>query len=281
MQIENDATQALSWADVDRAFQAETGSQDRREVVRRLISQAARGTRRKTPSAVLPVDQADYDQADYEEALRRAVARTRQVQTQLTQEKRDAERLWHLLESHAPSRRGMLIRNDRRFQTWGLYECLRERSQSLLEREPEAAIQAAELALAAARGLSTAQYGEESVYDFQGTALVALAQARRGAGDLEGAATALGQAGLMLSMGTGDLLEKAEARERPRGPAAGPRPDRGSRGGRPPGPPLRASRGRTEAGRPGEPGRDPSSPAAQARVEPKDKNPGGPFSLSR
>jgi tetratricopeptide (TPR) repeat protein len=205
MQIENDATQALSWADVDRIFQAETGSKDRQEVIRLLISQAARGTRRKTASAMLP-----DDQADYEEALRRAVARTRQAQTQLTQEKRDAERLWHLLESHAPSRRGMLIRNDRRFQTWGLYECLRERSQSLLEREPGAAIQAAELALAVARGLSTAQYGEESVYDFQGTALVALAQARRVAGDLDGAATSLGQAGLMLSMGSGDLLEKAE-----------------------------------------------------------------------
>jgi hypothetical protein len=205
MQIQKDATQALSWAGVDALLQAEAGSRDRREIVRRLISRAARRTRREPPEAAFP-----DGRVEYEDALRRAVSRTRQVQTRLAEEKRDAERLWHLLQSRPPVRRGMLIRNDRRFQTWGLYECLRERSLALMERDPGAALQSAELALVTARSLPPVSYGNEQVYDFQGMALVTLAQVRRVAGDLDGAAAALDQARSALATGTGDLLEKAE-----------------------------------------------------------------------
>jgi tetratricopeptide (TPR) repeat protein len=210
MQIEKNAPQALSWADVERLSQPETGGRERREIVRRLVSRAARNARQETPGAGFPgpAKPEEYPE-EYEDALRRAVERTRQSQRRLTQETRDAERLWALLESHTPARRAILIRNDRRFQTWGLYECLRRRSQALLEREPGAALQTAELALAAARSLSPAPYGEERVHDFQGEALIALAQARRVGGDLAAAGTALEQARTMLAMGSGDLLEKA------------------------------------------------------------------------
>jgi tetratricopeptide (TPR) repeat protein len=207
MQIEKNAPRALSWADVEKLFQPEAGGRERQEIVRRLISRAAHGARQGTPGAGLP-DAAEPE--EYEDALRRAVERTRRSHERLTQETRDADRLWALLESHTPARRAILIRNDRRFQTWGLYECLRQRSQALLEREPEAALQAAELALVTARSLSPALYGEERVRDFQAEALIALAQARRGAGDLEATGTALEQARAMLAMGSGDLLEKAE-----------------------------------------------------------------------
>lgn len=204
MQIEKSAQQALSWADVEKLFQPEGEGRERREIVRRLVSQAAR---QGAPDAGLP-DLPGPD--DYEDALRRAVERTRQSQERLTQEKRDAERLWFLLESHTPARRAILIRNDRRFQTWGLFECLRERALALLDREPAAALQAAELAVATAQSLVPALYGEERVHDFQAEALIALAQARRVAGDLAGAATALEQARAVMAMGSGDLLEKAE-----------------------------------------------------------------------
>lgn len=207
MQIEKNVPQALSWADVEKLCQPEAGGRERQEIVRRLVSQAARNAWRGTPDAGLP-DAAEPE--EYEDALRRAVERTRQSHERLAQEKRDAERLWALLESHTPARRAILIRNDRRFQTWGLYQCLRERSQNLLEREPEAALQAAEWALVTARSLSPALYGEERVHDFQAEALIALAQARRVGGDLAAAGTALEQARTMLAMGSGDLLEKAE-----------------------------------------------------------------------
>lgn len=207
MQIEKNVPQALSWAEVETLFQPEAGGRERQEIVRRLVSQAARNAWRGTPEAGLP-DAAEPE--EYEDALRRAVERTRRSHERLTQETRDADRLWALLESHPPARRAILIRNDRRFQTWGLYECLRKRSQALLEREPEVALQAAELALVTAQSLSPALYGEERVRDFQAEALIALAQARRVGGDLAAAGTALEQARALLAMGSGDLLEKAE-----------------------------------------------------------------------
>ena len=124
------------------------------------------------------------------------------------QERRDAGRLWHFLESHPAAHRRILIRNDRRYQTWGLYDCLRERFHHLLEREPHAALEAAELALAAAQGLSPAIYGAGPVRDFQGEALIDLGTARRIAGDLAGARWRSIRPG-DLAMGTGDPLEKA------------------------------------------------------------------------
>src|SRR3954447_604155 len=208
MQIQKETPQSLSWTDIEKLFQPEAGGGERREIVRRLVSQAAR---QAPPGTGLPsvAGREDY-LGDYEDALRRAVERTRQSQERLTQEKRDAERLWFLLEGHTPARRAILIRNDRRFQTWGLFECLRERALALLDREPAAALQSAELALAAAQSLYPALYGAERVHDFQAEALIVLAQARRTAGDLAGAETALEQARTVLAMGNGDLLEKAE-----------------------------------------------------------------------
>ena len=204
MMTRKDKSPALSWADLGKLFAPESG-QDRQEIVRQLIVQAAHNARQGTvPQApAVPVD-------EYEEALRRAVQETRETHERLAEERRDAERLWNLLQSHPPTRRRFLIRNDRRLQTWGFYECLRERSQHLLEREPGAVLEAADLALTVAQCLSPALYGEERVYDFQAEALIVLAQARRVGGDLEGAATALDQARAMLAMGTGDLLERAE-----------------------------------------------------------------------
>jgi len=217
MQIETQTEQTLSWADVDRLSQPETAREDRQAIVRRLVARAALLARDHTrdhqsetgaPAAQLPVPPADPGEA-YDAALRRAVEGTRQTHERLMQERRDAGRLWHFLESHPAAHRRILIRNDRRYQTWGLYDCLRERFHHLLEREPNAALEAAELALAAAQGLSPAIYGAASVRDFQGEALIDLGTARRIAGDLAGAQTALDQARAILAMGTGDPLEKA------------------------------------------------------------------------
>jgi tetratricopeptide (TPR) repeat protein len=211
MQIEMETQQALSWADVDKLSQPETAREDRHEIVRRLVARAARLTRGNTREtgapAQLPVPPAAGEA--YDAALRRAVEGTRQTHERLMQERRDAGRLWHFLESHPAAHRRILIRNDRRFQNWGLYDCLRERFHHMLTREPHAALEAAELALAAAQGLSPAVYGARSVRDFQGEALIDLGTARRIAGDLAGAQTALDQARAILAMGTGDPLEKA------------------------------------------------------------------------
>jgi len=198
-------TRALSWTELGKLLQPEIGPEARQAIVRTLLSEAARARREgNAPS------EPHWNEAAYDKPIRKAVATVRQSQERLMQERRNAGRLWEILESHPPARRRILARNDRRFQNWGIYDCLLERAYALLEKEPAAAIESAELALAVAQGLSPLTYGEERVYDFQTEALVALGQARRVAGDLEGAEAALDQAGAVLGLSSGDPLEKAE-----------------------------------------------------------------------
>jgi tetratricopeptide (TPR) repeat protein len=203
MQIEK-TPQTLSWSDVETLLQPETAPVQRRLLVRRLVARAAHNVRRTGSEAMEPAA------VDYDEALHKAFEATHRKQERLVQERRDAGRLWDLLEGHSQARRRMLVANDRRFQTCGFYECLLERSHNLLDRVPQEALAAADLALAAARGLSIATYGEASVRDFQGAAQIAIGTARRVAGDLEGARMALDQAAVTLAAGSGDPLEKAE-----------------------------------------------------------------------
>jgi len=206
MQIQQQAQRELSWADIETLIQPDTAPDERRTLVRRLVAQAARNPRRPAPG----IDGALLPAADYDEALRKAFEATRKKQERLRQERHDAGRLWALLDSQSPARRRIRVANDRRFQTCGFYECLLERSQSLLDRAPQEALEAAELALTAARGLSAAVYGETSVRDFQGAAQIAVGTARRVAGDLAGAGMALDQAAATLATGSGDPLETAE-----------------------------------------------------------------------
>ena len=199
-------TQVLSWAELGKLLQPEIGPEARQAIVRTLLSEAARGRREGTA----PREPRQWDEAAYEKPIRRAVTEAKRHQERLMQERRNAGRLLEILESHPPARRKILARNDRRFQNWGLYDCLIERTHAFLDREPAEAVEAAELALSVAQGLSPTTYGRERVYDFQTEALVALGQARRVAGDLEGAEAALDQAGAMLGLGSGDPLERAE-----------------------------------------------------------------------
>jgi tetratricopeptide (TPR) repeat protein len=199
-------TQVLSWAELGKLMQPEIGPEARQAIVRTLISEAARSRREGIPAP----RELQWREAAYEKPIQRAVAEARRGQERLMQERRNAGRLWEILESHPPSRRRILARNDRRFQNWGLYDCLIERVHNFLDRDPAVAVESAELALAVAQGLSPATYGEERVYDFQAEALVALGQARRVAGDLEDAQEALNRAGAILKLGSGDPLEKAE-----------------------------------------------------------------------
>ena len=204
MQPSQDETQALSWSDIEALLQPEVEHGTRRDIVRRLLQQAARNRREEAPLRGLFIAPETY-----ETSIRKAVERTRRIQERLMQERRNAGRLWEILDSHPPARRRILVHNDRRFQTWGLYDCMIERVHALLEQEPEAAVEAAELAVAIAQALSPTAYGEERVHDFEGEALVALGEARRVAGDLAGAQAAFDQAAAVLALGTGDLLEKA------------------------------------------------------------------------
>ena len=133
-----------------------------------------------------------------------------ETRKRLAAERKDASARWEALEAHPQARRLVRIGNDRRFQTWGFHQFLLARSRKLVEHEPKKALEAAELALAVAKGLSPTEHGEERTADFRAAAWAAIADARSRLGNLDGAWDAIDCAEEALEEGTGDPLEKAE-----------------------------------------------------------------------
>ncbi len=196
------AQRSVTWGAIEKLMN--NGSEDRQRIVRQLLAGAAQKPAAETELVAEKAGQ-------YDAALRRALKGTQTIQGRLAQERQDAGRLWNTLEGHPPARRQVMIRNDRRLQTWGLFDGLQQRYRHFLnEGERAAALEAAELSWIVAQTLSHAVYGEERVHDFQSSALVALSHARRVNRDLEGAKAALSQAEDVLALGTGDLLDRAE-----------------------------------------------------------------------
>lgn len=195
----------VTWGEVEDLLGSDR--ETRQSIVRRLLAVAARNV--ETGPGIV-AEEIRPARGQYDAAIRQALVGTKTVQSRLERERHDAARLWHTLEGHPPARQRVMVRNDRRFQTWGLFDCLQKRAWQLLEEEPEAALEAAELSWVVAQTLDHVAYGDEPVHDFQGSALVVLSNARRVAGDLEGAKAALDQAQTLLPLGTGDLLDRAE-----------------------------------------------------------------------
>lgn len=192
-------------------LRSELSRQENQQIVRRLL--AGETDRESVPLEAGPEafagrrDGAAPDR--YAEIFDRVAHALEDVQSRLLQERRSAPGQWSFLEVHPQPRRQIMIRNDRRLQTWGLYDLLLERSRRLAEPEPAKAVEMAELALTVAGSLDPERYGTERVADFRTAALASLGNARRLAGDLVGARMAFQQARLSLEFGTGDALEEA------------------------------------------------------------------------
>jgi tetratricopeptide (TPR) repeat protein len=150
------------------------------------------------------------DPKSYDEIFRRTAESANEIQKRIARERKHGQAQWLVLERHPQPRRLVMIRNDRRLHTWGLYQILLERSRGLASQNPRGAVQMAELALAVARCLDPEIHGEERTADFQAAALAALADAKRRLADREGAWGAYEAARECLEEGTGDPLERAE-----------------------------------------------------------------------
>jgi len=153
---------------------------------------------------------AHADPGAYEEVFHRLGQNVGGLGDRLIWERQRAPRLWQTLEKHPQGWRLLRIRNDRRFHTWGLYQCLIERARGLAGSDPSAATESAELALAVARCLDPAEYGEAQTADFQATAHAALSEVQRQDNDLPAAWESFAAAESCLQEGTGDPLEQAE-----------------------------------------------------------------------
>jgi tetratricopeptide (TPR) repeat protein len=119
-----------------------------------------------------------------------------------------AARLAELMEQ-PPERREMLIRHQRRFQTWGFLERLLEHTRERCQVEPLAAESLARLALSLADALDTTYYGAAQIEDLRARAWGFLGNARRIQFEPRGAEEAFAAALTHLRQGTGDVLERA------------------------------------------------------------------------
>jgi len=189
-----------SWARFDHLLASRLTVRDRREVVRHLLNQRGR-------EEDAPVQARD---GEYDEVFAKVLRGVDEARRKLAEEKRQADAQWEALEGHPQARRLVMIRNDGRFQTWGLFDCLLERYREIAPNDPLAALESAEMALAVAESLDPARYGEERIADFRARAWAALGDARQNTADLASAREALEKACECLEGGTGDLLEKAD-----------------------------------------------------------------------
>ena len=146
---------------------------------------------------------------DYERAITAAEWRCMIQARALAAERAEASaRLAELMEQPA-ERREMLMRNHRRFQTWGLLEHLIGYAWEQCFVDPLVAEGSAQLALRLADVLDEDFYGAERIEDLRARAWGFVGNARRIRFELDGAEEAFEIALDYLRHGTGDILERA------------------------------------------------------------------------
>ena len=137
---------------------------------------------------------------------RRAVA---EWEADLERERDDAPGFFvELLEQPAESR-DLLLRDSPRFQTWGVFELLVERSLEVSIQDPAFGEHLGLLALRLADQLDRTRYGEERIADLRARAWAFVGNACRLRSDLQGAEEGFTGAYQQLKKGTRDGLERA------------------------------------------------------------------------
>ena len=144
----------------------------------------------------------------YETALEKSRATVSEREAALEQERDDAPALFvELLEQPAEHRDALL--RDEKFQTWGLFDLLVERSLESGLRDPAFGEHLGLLALRLADHLDRERYGAKRISDLRSRAWSYVGNACRLKFDLQGAEEAFGRAYSYLKKGTRDGLERA------------------------------------------------------------------------
>lgn len=193
-------------------LRAELSRKDNLHVVRHLLAKAKESPNpleAARPGSFVERRNALEEESRYNEVFRKVAISLDEAQARISREKQAAPGQWALLEPHPQARRQVMVRNDRRLQTWGLFDHLLQKIQETADRDPGKAVALAEMADTVAANLDPAVYGSERAADFRAAALAALGNARRLAGDLAGARVAFQQARVQLELGTDDPQEDA------------------------------------------------------------------------
>lgn len=196
---------------IERFMKAELSREETREIVRHLLARcpscvaaASAAMRRHDLDSLPEGEPGAAAPGGYDEVFARILSGTEETSVRLAREKLRASGQWSALESHPQARRLVMIHNDRRLQSWGLYERLLEECRQTGRKDPAAAVDLALLALAVVDHLDPAAFGTERLADFRAAVLAALGNARRLARDFAGAREAFREAWTVLAAEGGD-----------------------------------------------------------------------------
>lgn len=145
----------------------------------------------------------------YESALAESRRSLSEWGAGLEKERDDAPGLYVELLGQPAEAHDLLLRESPRFQTWGLYELLVERSLEVSLQDPSFGERLGLLALRLADRLDRERYGTERIADLRGRAWAFVGNACRLQFDLQGSEEAFRRAYLELKKGTRDGLERA------------------------------------------------------------------------
>lgn len=147
--------------------------------------------------------------ANYDPAFRENQSQVRNRERVLSKERAQAPGLFVELIGYSASGRDLLLQNSGRFQTWGLFELVVERSLETGIKNPSFAEELGLLAIRLSEYLSIEYYGERLIEDLRARAWAHIANARRLRSDLQAADEGFTIAHQHLENGTQDLFERA------------------------------------------------------------------------
>jgi tetratricopeptide (TPR) repeat protein len=148
-------------------------------------------------------------EADYNQAIKAAENRFLLHARSLATERAEAASRFAELMEQPSERWEILLRNHRRFQTWGLLEWLLEHCREQFFVDPLSAESFARLSLALSDLLDAGYYGADRIEDLRARAWGFIGNARRIRFEFQAAEEAFETAYLHLRKGTGDVLERA------------------------------------------------------------------------
>lgn len=145
----------------------------------------------------------------YDTALAVSTCRFSELQEAYERERGEARVLVPDLLRRPRKRQVVLIRNDRRFHTWGVLEHVLELCFQRIPCKPQAGEELAHLALEIAEHLEASHYGAEAIEDLKARAWAFIGNARRVTFDLTGAEEAFERSLVHLRQGTREPWELA------------------------------------------------------------------------
>lgn len=158
---------------------------------------------RARPSPPTPSNSSGYG-----EVIDRLSPRARQLEAAAAKERSEAPALLAQLLEQPAERRTLMVRNNSRFHTWGLFDLLLAKSREQSFRNADLGAAFARLGLEIADSLKP-RYGKERAEDLRARAWAAIGNAHRLQSDLKSAEEAFQTAAAHLERGTGEATERA------------------------------------------------------------------------